>query len=248
MAITSGQTTTGTGSGNSIVLTAFSNPIGQGNQIVVVYGSSAVTSNNITSITDTYLNSYSRAVAKVNSNTNIEIWYATNTKKGALNIITVNVTTGSGQAGVIAREYLGLPPSGSLDKTNAQNNTSTTSPSSGPVTTTISNSVIVGGILATTSPSVGTGFSNFTSLAAGIDFIAIEDKVVDSTGTYNATFITSSSTSEVAVATFGTANPGSYAPGLFTSSPRKLTTTRVSINTRKVSGRKSTTTRPPFTH
>src|SRR5579859_4833130 len=99
------QTATGTSNLASTAVT-FSNNTVAGNSIIVAAGNSSTSAGDVSGVTDTQGNVYSKAFTTDNALIgDLELWYTSGIAGGA-NTITVAYTTGVACA-VIAREYYG---------------------------------------------------------------------------------------------------------------------------------------------
>src|ERR1700741_1974165 len=97
------QTKTGTSNLASTVVAFDNNTVG-GNSIVVIAGNSSTTAGNISGVTYSQGNNYSKALATSNASVGeLEIWYTSGIIGGA-NTVTVVYTSGTA-CGVIIREY-----------------------------------------------------------------------------------------------------------------------------------------------
>jgi hypothetical protein len=150
------------------------------------------TTTTVASVTDTAGNSYTAALGVTTSSKagSLQIWYAQNIASSSANANTVTVTfnTTSSYPDVRIAEYSGIATSSPLDVTAASSTLWTTSTlsTSGFVTTTNANDLLVGAnYVANTTNSAGTGYTQRVKTSPDGDIL--EDRVVTSTGSYSAT-------------------------------------------------------------
>ena len=186
-------------SSNSSVAVSYLNPQTAGNLNIVVVGWGDTTSS-ISSITDTQGNTYTPAVGPT-STTGLQqsIYYAKNTIGGS-NKVTVTFNQAAAYPDVRVLEYSGADTTNPLDVTAAGTGTGTTAANSGSATTASSNELIFGA--GTTGTAFSAAGSGFTSRMINIYGNIAEDKLVTSSGSYNATATTSSSNWVMQMATF----------------------------------------------
>ena len=186
-------------SSNSSVAVSYLIPQTAGNLNVVVVGWGDTTSS-ISSITDTQGNTYTPAVGPT-STTGLQqsIYYAKNTIGGS-NKVTVTFNQAAAYPDVRVLEYSGADTTNPLDVTAAGTGTGTTAANSGSATTASSNELIFGA--GTTGTAFSAAGSGFTSRMINIYGNIAEDKLVTSSGSYNATATTSSSNWVMQMATF----------------------------------------------
>lgn len=143
----------------------------------------------VTAVTDNKGNSYSIAGARSVNGDGSEIWYSVPTSVGAGHTISVNMAS-SAFTTACAAAYNGFSGTVSLDQAAGSTGTST-SLSSGNVTTTVADELLIGsGTHVNTSGAFTAGasftiraqYSNSGDNATGY----IEDRVVSATGTYSA--------------------------------------------------------------
>ncbi len=163
-------------------------PVAQtaGNLNIVVVGWNDTTST-VTGVSDSNRNSYSLAIGPT-SGTGVRqsIYYAKSIAGGS-NMVTVTFSKAAAYVDVRLLEYAGLDPVNPFD-TSAKAGASgaSSSPNSGSVTTTSASELIFGA--GTTSGHFngpGTGFTSRIITSPDADIA--EDKIVISTGSYNAT-------------------------------------------------------------
>lgn len=196
--------------GTSIAAPATSHT--SGNLIVVIGTCRGGDGTDITSITDTAGNTYTRITGTYNSFAGgIEIWYAKNITGNASNVVTINFNGSYSYRGIRVHQYSGCDTTSPLDQSAVGTGTST-APATASVTTTQANEVLVGGdgLWLSQTHTAGTGYTIRTILGgaepSGGDG---EDRVVSSIGTYTASYTLSGSTTWIIViATFKQAAAG----------------------------------------
>lgn len=185
-------------SSNSSVAVAYPGAQTAGDLNIVVVGWGDTTSS-ISSITDNRGNTYTRAVGPTGT-TGLQqsLYYAKNIIGGS-NKVTVTFNQAAAFPDVRILEYRGLSTTSPLDVTRAGTGTGTAA-NSGSATTTSSSELIFGA--GTTGTAFSAAGSGFTSRMINIYGNIAEDKIVTSSGTYNATATTSSSNWVMQMATF----------------------------------------------
>ena len=142
----------------------------------------------ISSVADSIGNGYTVAAAPVvqTSTASQAIYYAKNIAAAAAgaNTVTVNFSVGARHPDIRIAEYSGVDPLNPLDTSvGAQGNTATSD--SGPVTTTNANDILIG---ANVVQSISTGpGAGYTNRGITVDGDILEDQIVSTTGSYNAT-------------------------------------------------------------
>ncbi len=144
---------------------------------------------NVSSVTDSKNNTYVLAVGPTASSGNAtqSIYYAKNIASAAAgaNVVSVNFSGSVPEADIRIEEYSGLDPVNPLDVTVAAVG-SGTAPSSGAVTTTSANDLLVGAdMILTGYAAAGAGFTARIVTSPNSDLL--EDRVVTATGSYSAT-------------------------------------------------------------
>jgi Domain of unknown function (DUF1929)/IPT/TIG domain/Glyoxal oxidase N-terminus len=156
------------------------------NLVVVGWGD---TTSTISTVSDSKLNAYTLAVGPTSgSGLRQSIYYARNIAAGS-NTVTVTFNQAAAYPDVRILEYKGLDPTAPLDVAAGAAGTGTAA-NSGSVTTTAASELIFGaGTSGTRFTAPGTGFtSRMINLYGNI----AEDKMVNATGSYNATATDSS--------------------------------------------------------
>lgn len=118
----------------------------------------------------------------------IRIYVAYNSAAGAN---TVTATDNSNEMQLSCYEVSGLATYAAADKSKSASQASTTAYDTGNLaSTTYANEILIAGFASVVGASpftVGTNFSNLQNQADTVDVLATEERIVSSTGTYNAT-------------------------------------------------------------
>jgi len=192
-----------------------------GNLNVVVVGWNDSTAT-ISSITDTKGNVYTLAVGPTiqSGSATQSIYYANNIAPATANgnTVTVAFAPAAGFVDVRIAEYSGLSTVNSLDVAVGAQGNSTTS-SSGNVTTTNANDLLIGANLVQSGTTgAGTGFTSRVITPQDADIL--EDRVVTATGTYSATAPVSPSASWIMqIVAFRGAGGGTTSPSITSLNP-----------------------------
>jgi hypothetical protein len=166
------------------------------NVIAVMWGD---TTSTVSSVTDSNGNTYALAVGPTKATgLTSAIYYAKKIASGG-NTVTVKFSKSAAFPNVNELEYSGLDTSSPLDVSAAATGTGTTA-NSGSATTTSASELIVGaGNPTSVFTAAGSGFSNrIINAFGGIS----EDRIVSSTGSYNATATLTSGTWVMQMAAF----------------------------------------------
>jgi len=173
----------------STLATTFPGAQTAGNLNVVVVGWNDATSN-VTGVTDSQGNTYSLAIGPTRgTNLSQSIYYAKNIKSGA-NTVTVTFNQAAAFVDMRILEYAGLSTTAPLDVTAGAIGNST-APSSGAATTTSPSELIFGANTVWTGNTVA-GPSFTIRIITTPDGDLAEDRVVTTTGSYNASSTLSS--------------------------------------------------------
>jgi hypothetical protein len=209
-------------SGSSLAVTfPAAQTVGNLNVVAVMWGDATSA---VSSVTDSKGNAYALAVGPTTaSGLTSAIYYAKNIAAGS-NTVTVNFNQTAAWPNVNVMEYSGLDTTNPLDVVSPATGIGTTA-NSGSKTTNAANELIVGaGNPVTTFTAAGSGFSNrIINSFGGIS----EDKIVSSTGSYNATATLTSGGWIMQMAAFrgsGQGSGGNPAPTVGTISPNTGTT------------------------
>jgi hypothetical protein len=188
---TTGSTVSPWGSGESFT-TTFSSPVAAGSTIVMVFWwmHDPNVDSGIPGVSDSEGNDYQEALvtkALINSSTQADIvyYYAPNVKGDtpAAVTITTNAQAHTTQVSTVVLEYSGVS---SVDATDTASVLNGSTESTDMATTHAAPEVVLGSLLTTyiTPMGAGTGFSSrFQS-----SYFVVEDKVVNSAGSYDAEF------------------------------------------------------------
>lgn len=184
MAIKIAQTKTGTSTLASTAITLDSNTV-NGNTIVVAVATNI--GSDVSTITDSQGNAYSKAFAAPGTGIGAELWFATNIVGGVVTV-TVNYTTGATAAAII-QEYSGIDTITVLDKTATSSGNSSSLSSTATSNTNQQLELCVGvGALISGTLTAGGSFVNLTQAANATINVGIEDLMVTSIGSNTATF------------------------------------------------------------
>src|SRR5579864_5998013 len=193
----------------SIVTVAYPAAQTAGDLNVVVVGWNDSTSS-VTSVSDSNGNYYTLAVGPtIGSGLSQSIYYAKNILPGS-NAVTVTFNQAAGNPDIRVLEYAGLDTMSPLDVTAAAAGNGSNA-SSGPATTTAANELILGAdTIATITTGVESGFTS--RIITSPDSDLVEDKIVSTTGSYNATASLSNGFWVMQMAAFKGAAGGSPPP------------------------------------
>ena len=167
----------------STVTVAYPAAQNAGDLNVVVVGWNDTTSN-VNSVIDSNRNIYTPAVDLTSgAGLSQSIYYAKDIASGS-NTVTVTFNQAAAFPDIRILEYSGLDTANPLDVTAAAVGNSN-SASSGPATTTAASELIFGAdTIASTTTGVGSGFTS--RIITSPDSDLVEDTIVSTTGTYNA--------------------------------------------------------------
>ena len=191
-----------------------------GNLNVVVVGWNDSTAS-VSSVTDTKGNTYVLAVGPtVQTGVATQaIYYAKNITAAAAtaNAVTVTFTPAAAFPDIRIAEYSGLDTVNTLDVSIGAQGNSTTG-NSGPVTTTNANDLLVGANLVQSLTSgPGTGYTSRTITSPDGDIL--EDRVVTTIGSYNATAPLASAAWIMQMVAFRAASGGTPTPSITSLNP-----------------------------
>ena len=181
----------------AVTTLALANPVAVHDAIIVCLNFPSSNAAVLSSITDTLGNSYLVVVGPVNAAGDLHyVAVAANSAAGADTLtVTLSATPASG-ADLFMLEYSGLAFLNPFDVT-ANSNGNGTAMSSGPATTTKGHELVLGYAEAP-SASVGAGFTLRSNNTGNI----VEDNVVTTTGSYDATATTTTGAWTMIMATF----------------------------------------------
>lgn len=151
----------------------------------------------VVSIADTAGNTYVKADSiQAGGNYNSEIWYAKNITGNANNITTATFGAGtSNYPAICVSEYSGADPTAPLDDTATATTSGATTHSSGNMTASTDDAVIIGSFCSSAVENFtkGTGFTDIRSDITWV-YDYYEYKIISSSGTYVADATTGTTT------------------------------------------------------
>jgi hypothetical protein len=206
------------GGGTTTTPSADAFSVSAGNLIVAAMRFPIITTESVTSVTDTAGNTYQAASGAADTtpgNDRIEIWYAMNTTANASNVITFHMSTGASFWSIVAAQYSGIATSSAFDAAaSGEDGLGNTSVTSGAFSTAQADELIVGAAQSTGSGtwSAGTGLTN-ARVTDGDGIAGLADKIVSATQSSVTATMTSTVTNSksIAVATFKAAAAASGA-------------------------------------
>lgn len=169
-----------------------------GNFIVVSWEGHGAT---VSSITDSQSNTYTKAGANTAGIYNTEVWYAQNITGGTTPTITLNISSGQ-PSGIIIKEYSGVITTGNpIDASDFTATGTGTTATTNNITTVTANTALVATMSTQGNSSwvVGAGYSNLSTSDNINISLANEDKIVSTTGSYNATITLNSLTWDASI-------------------------------------------------
>lgn len=187
------QGTTGKGATATVTTAAFPGATTASNCIVVAIADDSGISGQISSVADSKGNAYTQLMQTPLTST-LTVFYAVNIAGGTGHTITVNWSLANGSnLAVVAQEFSGIvktTPAFDFAQTNTGGtDTAATSGASSPST---QNDELILGFCATAGAAItftaGSGYSNVISSAQVDTNVAMESKVVSTTGAQTATF------------------------------------------------------------
>lgn len=179
-------------SGSSPATTpAFTNALVAGQLMVVFIGGDDGTTGNVSSVTDSKGNTYhqlpSFQFVSVGNNIMLDVWYAVITTGGAAPTVTCTFNDGNTNINVVAQYFNGFTGTPTTDVNAKSTNASSTTAALGTTAATAQAiELVVGGAVhtgATSAYTLGSGFTNLTQSNVANRSIAMQSKVVGSTGT-----------------------------------------------------------------
>lgn len=180
--------TSGTGSYST---SNFPSGVTSGNAIICSISSDDNVPSEITAVSDTTGNTFTRDFTSDSSASEVEVWSAPITHAGTDKITVTNNTANSNNSAVLCQEW-SFGGSGTLtkDQTKAGTGTATAMTSGASSATTHANELVVGGFVWTGTVAatftVGAGFSNATSSLVANANVALESQEVSVTGAQTA--------------------------------------------------------------
>jgi len=165
-----------------------------GNLLVVFVGCHSI-SVTVSSIADTAGNTYTKVTSIKDSYDTIECWYAKNITGNANNVVTATYSDSVDYRTITVDQYSGCDTSTPLDQYNTGTGNDT-APTTGNITTTAADEVLVAGVYLRVSKTItaGTNYTLRTLTNSAPSYAASEDRIISATGTYNATFSLDSAT------------------------------------------------------
>lgn len=155
--------------------------------VLVVWGA---TSGTVLSVTDTLGNTYTAASAVVNgTSSSMQFWYCASCAAGA-NTVTATLSVSQTNVGLCLGEWFGLSGSGAspLDVQVSASSATGTALSSGSISTTFANDLLIGAATTVTQTIASVGASYTSRVATNTTVpMLLEDQLVTSTGSYSAT-------------------------------------------------------------
>jgi len=172
---------------------SFSQPVTNGNLIIVAVSVYSTGTADIASVTDSKGNSYQKAAsnpATVSGNYYLGIWYAQNVVGGSSFSVTVTPKNSTSALSVGVHEYAGMAISGVLDVSKNATGTGTAAASGNTATTAQSNELVFGAHLnkdqAGTTATVPSDFTLRANAPSGnTPHLVTNDKFVRAVGAYN---------------------------------------------------------------
>lgn len=137
---------TGTGGftgGSATTIATAATSLTTGNFIVacVRRGTASIS---VSSVTDTAGNTYHHAIGPIESGAGaVEIWYSENVTGNASNVVTANFSGATISRSIITAQFYGMATSSSLDQTASGTSTGASPVTSGSLTTTRGNEVLI---------------------------------------------------------------------------------------------------------
>lgn len=181
---TASDGTTGTATTAAITTTA-------GNFMVVTVANDSALTTSITAVSDSKGNSYTRTQTPVANTATVEMWYARIATGGSSHTVSATWNTGNTtRCVVLAQEFAGFDGTPTLDKTSSTTGTSTTASGGTTATTTQAIELVVAGFVhgSTTSAfTLGTGYTNLTTVNVANAAAAQESKQVSATAAMTGT-------------------------------------------------------------
>lgn len=184
---------------------------------------------NYMTVTDNKGNTWARAFSQASGGADVELWYSQNIQGGASHVVNIS-NTGGNNIVAILREYSVGALTGLFDQKASTIGTSTAANSGASPTTTAINELVVGiagdSDGSTQVYAAGGGYGNLSFQTGSSGAIALEDKLVTTTGAQTANFtLTNSAAWACGVATFvegpgkpsfklNALRPHAFSPGL----------------------------------
>jgi hypothetical protein len=143
--------------------------------IVIVYSDDSGTNDGVvTSVTDNYSNTYTKAIGQYYTGSTyerIEIWYARVTTGGSLCLVTANFTSTVALSWISASVFSGIDYLDPLDDTGSQTQGATTDHATGTMTATSSGALVIGGYAGLGNENMISG-ANFFHLSSDLTSVS----------------------------------------------------------------------------
>lgn len=175
---------------------ALGSSLATGDLVVVYIGMDGGLVGQVAGVTDSKGNTYLQVpgmdIANAGGSLALDCWFAVVTAGGASATVSVDFNAANTNVNFVVQHFNGFLGTPTLDAVhNSSNVSSTTCTSGASAATTVASELVVGGGLhaSTTSAfSLGSGYTNLTQSSVSARQIAMESKVVSSTGAQTATF------------------------------------------------------------
>lgn len=174
----------------------FGTAIAVGDLIVVLAGGDGGVTGAATSVTDSKGNTYTRVpsfdIANGGGTLNLDAFYSRVTTAGSGNIVTLTFNSGVENCVLVVQHFNGFTGTATLDVKNRSSNASSTTITSGATATTATAIELVVGLgihdSTVSAISLGSGYTNLTTVSIAARQAAMESKITSSTGAQTATF------------------------------------------------------------
>jgi GH18 family chitinase len=196
IAFVQGNSVNGSAGTTPQALPAYGTAVAVGDLIVLLAGGDGGQTGNATSVSDSLGNTYTRVPSFDINNTgatlNLDAFYSVVSHAGSSNVITLVFNSANENCVMVSQHFNGFVNTATLDKTQHSSNATSTTITSG-ATATLSTAVelVVGlGIHDSTvsAISLGSGYTNLTTVSIAARQAAMESKVVAATTAVTATF------------------------------------------------------------
>jgi hypothetical protein len=199
------------------------------NVVAVGWNDSAAT---VSAVSDTSGNTYTLAVGPTVQSgvASQSIYYAKNIRSAAAgaNTVTVTFSTAAAYPDIRVLEYSGADPNNPVDVTAAANGSSSTSKSASATTTNSTDLILGANLVQTSTTGSGSGFTK--RLLTSPDGDIAEDRMVTSTGSYNAAAPLGASGKWIMqMVAFRTPSGGAASTYLLSASPTSLNFGNVTV-------------------
>lgn len=196
IAFVQGNSVNGSAGTSPQALPAYATSVAVGDLIVLLAGGDGGQLGNATSVSDSLGNTYTHVPSFDINNTggtlNLDAFYSVVSHAGASNVISLVFNSANENCVMVSQHFNGFTGTATLDKTqHSSNATSTTITSGTTATLTTATELVVGlGIHDSTvsAISLGTGYTNLTTVSIAARQAAMESKLVAATTAVSATF------------------------------------------------------------